>query len=75
MFSRKDRSSFNRKRVKECRFKFPKHFKFFTILRPVEFSIKFDTVKSGWHFVYIDGSKVIISKSIILILSLKIDFV
>ena len=33
----------------------------------MEFPIKFDTVKSGWSVVYIEGSQVIIS--------LKIDFV
>ena len=26
-----------------------------TLLRPMEFSIKFDTVKSGWSIVYIEG--------------------
>ena len=45
---------------------YPKYFRFFALLRPIEFSI-FDTVESGWHFVYIDGSKGIISKTIILI--------
>ena len=30
-----------------------------TLLRPMEFSIKFDTVKSGWSIVYIEGSQVI----------------
>ena len=38
------------------------------------FSIKFDTVKSGWSIVYIERLQVIISKNIIF-LSLKIDFV
>ena len=28
----------------------------------MEFSIKFDTVKSGWSIVYIEGSQVIVSK-------------
>ena len=26
-----------------------------TLFRPVEFSIKFGTVKSGWYIVYIEG--------------------
>ena len=34
----------------------------------------FDTVKSGWSIVYIEGFQVIISKNI-MFLSLKIDFV
>ena len=34
----------------------------------MEFSIKFDTVKSGWSIVYIYGLQIIIS-------SLKIDFI
>ena len=38
-----------------------------------KFPIKFDTVKSGWPIVYIEGSQVIIVKNIFL--SLKIDFV
>ena len=33
-----------------------------TFLRPMEFTIKFDTVKSEWSIVYIEGSRVIISK-------------
>ena len=40
---------------------------------PMEFSIKFDTVKSGWSIVYIEGSQVIIS--INYCISLKIFFV
>ena len=40
----------------------------------MEFPIKFDTAKSGWSIVHIEGSQVIISKNIIF-LSLKIDFV
>ena len=32
-------------------------------LRPMEFSIKFDTVKPGWSIVNIEGSQVIISKN------------
>ena len=39
-----------------------------TLLRPMEFSINFDTVKSGWSIVYIEGLQVII-------FTLKIDFV
>ena len=33
-----------------------------TLFRLMDFSIKFDTVKSGWSIVYIEGSQVIISK-------------
>ena len=44
-----------------------------TILRPIDFPIKFDTVKSGWFIVYIEGLQVIISKN--MFLSLKIDFI
>ena len=40
----------------------------------MEFSLKFDTVKSGWSIVYTEGSQVIISKNIIFIF-LKINFV
>ena len=40
----------------------------------MEFPIKFDTVKSGWSIVYIEGSQVLISKNIIF-LSLKISYV
>ena len=29
---------------------------------PTEFAIKFDTVKSGWSIVYMEGSQVIIFK-------------
>ena len=32
------------------------------IFGPIEFPMKFDTVKSGWPIGYIDGSQVIISK-------------
>ena len=35
--------------------------------------IKFGTVKSGWSIIYIEGSRVMLSKYIIF-LSLKIDF-
>ena len=35
----------------------------------MDFSIKFDAVKSGWSIVYIEGSQGIISQN------LKIDFV
>ena len=38
------------------------------------FSIKVDTVRSGWSIVYIEGSQVIMFKNI-LFLSQKIDFV
>ena len=38
----------------------------------MEFPIKFDTIKSGWSNVYIEGSQVIIS---FVFLSLKIDYV
>ena len=40
----------------------------------MELPIKFDTVKSGWPIVYIEGSQAIISKNVIF-LSLKIDFI
>ena len=33
-----------------------------SLFGPMEFPIKFDTVKSGWSIVYIEGSQVIISK-------------
>ena len=33
-----------------------------TLLRPMEFPIKFDTVKSEWSVVYIERLQVIISK-------------
>ena len=36
-----------------------------TLLGPMKFSIKFDTAKSGWSIVYIEGSQVIISKKIL----------
>ena len=39
----------------------------------MEFSIKLDTVKSGWSMLYIEGSQVIISK--IEFISPKVDFV
>ena len=36
-----------------------------TLLKPMEFSIKFNTVKSGWPIVYyIEGSQVKIFKNI-----------
>ena len=37
----------------------------------MEFPIKFDTVKSGWSIVYIEGSQIIISKKYCVSLSLK----
>ena len=40
----------------------------------MEFSIKFETFKSGWSIIYIEGSKVIFPKKCVF-LSLKIDFV
>ena len=40
----------------------------------MKISIKFDTVKSGWSIVYIEGLQVIVSKNIIF-LSLRVDFV
>ena len=46
----------------------------FTLLGPMEFSIKFDTVKSEWSIVYTEGSQVVILKKIVF-LSLKINFV
>ena len=39
----------------------------------MEFPIKFDSVKSGWSIIYIEGSQVIISKKYYI--SSKIDFV
>ena len=41
---------------------------------PMEFPIKFDTVKSGWFIVYFQGLPLIISPKNIF-LSLKVDFV
>ena len=42
----------------------------------MELLIKFDTVKSRWSIVYIEGSPLTISKIIIFIsLQLKIDFI
>ena len=41
----------------------------------MNFSINFDTVKSGWSIVYIEVSQVIISLQNIPFLSLKIHFV
>ena len=32
-----------------------------TLFRPIEFSIKLHTIKSGWSIVYIEGSPIIIS--------------
>ena len=43
-----------------------------TLLRPMEFHINFDIVKSGWFIVYIEGAQVIIYR---IFLCLKIDFV
>ena len=34
-------------------------------IRPIEFSIKFDTVGSEWSIVYIEGSQVIILRKIL----------
>ena len=39
----------------------------------MEFTIEFDTIKTGCSIVYIEGSQVIISKKFVF--SLKIDFV
>ena len=41
----------------------------------MEFSIKFNIVKSGWNIVYIEGLQVTISEKNVVFLSLKIDFV
>ena len=38
---------------------------YLTLLRPMEFPMKFDTVKSGWSIVYIEGTHAIISKNVI----------
>ena len=48
-----------------------------TLIRPMEFSIKFDTVKPGWFLIlYIEGSQVMISQNIpIVFLSVKIIFI
>ena len=40
----------------------------------MEFSIKFDTIKSGMSILYVEGMHAIISKNIVCF-SLKIDFV
>ena len=40
----------------------------------MKFPIKFDTVKSGWSIVYIEGSHALVSK-LNVFLYLKIDFV
>ena len=40
-----------------------------TLLRPMDFFIKFDTVKPGWSIVYIEGSQVVISKKYCISLS------
>ena len=45
-----------------------------TLYRPMDFSLKFDTDKSGWSIVYIGWSQVIISKNKYCI-SLMMDFV
>ena len=43
----------------------------------MEFPIKFDTVKSGWSIIFIEGSQVIIFRKILYynVFSLKINFV
>ena len=41
----------------------------------MEFSIKFDAVKSAWSIIYIEGSQVIFSPKYFIIVSLKVDFV
>ena len=46
---------------------------FFNFFGPMEFSINFDTVKSGWFIVYIQGKQAIFSKKCVF-LSLKINF-
>ena len=46
----------------------------YTLFGQMEYPIKFDTVMSGWSFVYTEGSQVIIDKKNVF-LSLKIDFV
>ena len=43
---------------------------FITFLKPIEYSVKIDTVKSGWSIIYVAGSQVIYFKKI-----LYIDFV
>ena len=43
-----------------------------TLLKPMKFAIKFNTVTSGWSIVYIEGLQVMIKKTK---LFLKINFV
>ena len=38
------------------------HFQSLTHLGPMEFSIKFNTLKPGWSIIYIEGSQIIIYK-------------
>ena len=40
-----------------------------TLLRPMDFSIEFDTGMSGWSIVYIEGLQVIIQKNIYFVFS------
>ena len=47
--------------------------KILSLFRQMEISIKFDTVKSGWSIIYIEGSQVIIKRNVVFP-SLKIDF-
>ena len=47
-----------------------------TLLGLMEYSVKLDTVKSGWSIIYIEGSQVIISerkKMYFFLYSLRID--
>ena len=46
-----------------------------THFRPMEFSIKLHTIKSGWLIIYTEGLQVKISKKKIVFLSLKVYFV
>ena len=46
-----------------------------SFFRPVKFSIKLHKIKSWWSIVYIEGSRVIISKEKNVFFSLKMDFV
>ena len=39
----------------------------------MKFSIKFETVKQGWYIVNIERSKILVSKSSYIFLSLKFD--
>ena len=56
-------------------FQMPLVYEPLTNFRPMEFSIKLHTIKSGWSIIYIEGSWVRISKKILYFFPLKIDLV